>query len=181
MMNVRQMGRAAAAAGALVAAGAAALVAVGGVANAAGTGRCSDNVNVRENPDITSKIVAVCERGQAVKVGKTRSGFVQLTDLGGWAAQEYVLVDGHAPAAPASRSSSTSTSTSTSASTSASAKPKPGAHAHGTADPTAADGPATADPDADTVAGAADTSPTDAATTPAQPPSMGSALGRLLG
>jgi uncharacterized protein YgiM (DUF1202 family) len=172
-MNVRQMGRAAAAAGALVAAGAAALVAVGGVANAAGTGRCSDNVNVREKPDITSKIVAVCERGQAVQIGKTRDGFVQLTDLGGWATQEYVLVDGHAPAAPASRSSATSTS----------AKPRPGAHAHGTADPTDEDGTATSDPDADSdgVAGGADTSPTDAATTPAQPPSMGSALGRLFG
>ena len=99
-MNVRQMGRAAAAVGALVAAGAAALVAVGGTANAAGTAGCTDNVNVREEPDITSKIVAVCERGQAVQVGKTSDGFVQLTDLDGWAAQEFVSVDGHTPAAP---------------------------------------------------------------------------------
>ena len=103
-MNARLMGRAAAGVGALVAAGAVALVVVGGTANAAGTGRCADNVNVREKPDVTSQIVAVCERGQAVQVGKTRNGFVQLTDLDGWAAQEYVSVDGRAPAAaPATR------------------------------------------------------------------------------
>ena len=70
-MNARLMGRAAAGVGALVAAGAVTLVVVGGTANAAGTGRCTDNVNVREEPDITSQIVAVCERGQAVQVGKT--------------------------------------------------------------------------------------------------------------
>jgi SH3 domain-containing protein len=98
-MNARLMGRAAAGVGALVAAGAVTLVVIGGTANAAGTGRCSDNVNVRQKPDVTSQIVAVCERGQAVQVGKTRDGFVQLTDLGGWAAQEYVSVDGRAPAA----------------------------------------------------------------------------------
>jgi hypothetical protein len=100
-MNARLMGRAAAGVGALVAAGAVTLVVVGGTANAAGTGRCTDNVNVRESPDITSEIVAVCERGQSVQVGKTEDGFVQLTDLDGWAAQEYVSVDGRAPAAAA--------------------------------------------------------------------------------
>ena len=98
-MNARLMGRTAAGVGALVAAGAVTLVVIGGTANAAGTGRCTDNVNVRQKPDITSQIVAVCERGQAVQVGKTRDGFVQLTDLGGWAAQEYVSVDGRTPAA----------------------------------------------------------------------------------
>jgi hypothetical protein len=102
-MNARLMGRAAAGVGALVAAGAVTLVVVGGTANAAGAGRCTDNVNVREKPDITSQIVAVCERGQAVQVGKTRNGFVQLTDLDGWAAQEYVSVDGRTPAAPTTR------------------------------------------------------------------------------
>ncbi len=106
-MNARLMGRAAAGVGALVAAGAVTLVVVGGTANAAGAGRCTDNVNVREQPDITSQIVAVCERGKAVQVGKTRDGFVQLTDLGGWAAQEYVSVDGRTPAAPM-RTTSTS-------------------------------------------------------------------------
>lgn len=110
-MNARLMGRAAAGVGALVAAGAVTLVVVGGTANAAGAGRCTDNVNVREQPDVTSQIVAVCERGKAVQVGKTRDGFVQLTDLGGWAAQEYVSVDGRTPAAPM-RTTSTTTSTS---------------------------------------------------------------------
>jgi hypothetical protein len=100
-MNARLMGRAAAGVGALVAAGAMTIVVVGGTANAAGTGRCTDNVNVREEPDITAQIVAVCERGQAVQVGKTQDGFVQLTDLDGWAAQEYVSVDGRSPAASA--------------------------------------------------------------------------------
>ena len=53
-MNARLMGRAAAGVGALVAAGAVTLVVVGGTANAAGTGRCTDNVNVREEPDAPS-------------------------------------------------------------------------------------------------------------------------------
>jgi uncharacterized protein YraI len=103
-MNARLMGRparAAAALGALVAAGAVTLVATMGTANAAGAGRCTDNVNVRSEPDISSKIVAVCERGQSVQIGQTRDGFVQLTDLKGWAAQEFVSVDGHVGAAPA--------------------------------------------------------------------------------
>jgi hypothetical protein len=109
-MNARLMGRparAAAALGALVAAGAVTLVATMGTANAAGAGpaaagagRCTDNVNVRSEPDITSKIVAVCERGQSVQIGQTRDGFVQLTDLKGWAAQEFVSVDGKVGAAP---------------------------------------------------------------------------------
>ena len=36
-----------------------------------------------------------------MQVGRTEDGFVQLTDLEGWAAQEYVSVDGRAPAAAA--------------------------------------------------------------------------------
>ncbi len=123
-MNARLMGRAAAGVGALVAAGAVTLVVVGGTANAAGAGRCTDNVNVRKQPDVTSQIVAVCERGQAVQVGKTRDGFVQLTDLGGWAAQEFVSVDGRAPVAPTTRTTATAGT--------------PGSHhAHDAADPEA--------------------------------------------
>ena len=114
-MNARLMGRAAAGVGALVAAGAVTLVVVGGTANAAGAGRCTDNVNVRKDPDITSQIVAVCERGQAVQVGKIRNGFVQLTDLDGWAAQKYISVDGRAPSAAAAGASSSSTTRTTSA------------------------------------------------------------------
>jgi hypothetical protein len=111
-MNARLMGRAAAGVGALVAAGAVTLVVVGGTANAAGAGRCTDNVNVRKDPDITSQIVAVCERGQAVQVGKIRNGFVQLTDLDGWAAQKYISVAGRAPSAAAGSSSTTTRTTS---------------------------------------------------------------------
>jgi hypothetical protein len=114
-MNARLMGRAAAGVGALVAAGAVTLVVVGGTANAAGAGRCTDNVNVRKDPDITSQIVAVCERGQAVQVGKIRNGFVQLTDLDGWAAQKYISVDGRAPSAAAAGASSSTTKRTTSA------------------------------------------------------------------
>jgi hypothetical protein len=112
-MNARLMGRAAAGVGALVAAGAVTLVVVGGTANAAGAGRCTDNVNVRKDPDITSQIVAVCERGQAVQVGKIRNGFVQLTDLDGWAAQKYISVDGRAPSAAAAAGAATSSTTRT--------------------------------------------------------------------
>ena len=85
------------------------LVVVGGTANAAGTGRCTDNVNVRATPNLTADIVAVCERGQAVQVGKTQDGFVQLVDLDGWAAQQYISVDGRAPAT-AARSTATPSS-----------------------------------------------------------------------
>jgi hypothetical protein len=65
-------------------------------------GRCTKNVNVRAEPDAASRIVALCEEGTAVKVGEARDGFLRLTNLGGWAAQEYVSVNGRAPA-PAAR------------------------------------------------------------------------------
>jgi hypothetical protein len=205
-MNARLMGRparAAAALGALVAAGAVTLVATMGTANAAGAGRCIDNVNVRAQPDISSQIVAVCERGQSVQTGETRDGFVELTDLKGWAAQEYVSVDGHVAAAPAKPRTT--------------AKPKPtngsgtaGRHTHNPAfaDPfgddaastdtrgdasTADDPSATTTPTADANASAdgsdasADSTATDtdSAATPttqaSQPASPAGALGHLLG
>lgn len=91
-------GRAAAVVGAVVAVSATAAVAlVSGTAAADEPGRCTDNVNVRSEPDIASRIVALCEAGTEVKVGEARDGFVQLTNLGGWAAQEYVSVNGRAP------------------------------------------------------------------------------------
>ena len=98
-------GRAAAVVGAVVAVSATAAVAlVTGTAAADEAGRCTENVNVRSEPDVTSRIVALCEAGTQVKVGEARDGFVQLTNLGGWAAQEYVSVNGRAPA-PAERAS----------------------------------------------------------------------------
>jgi hypothetical protein len=97
-------GRAAAVVGAVVAVSATTLMAlVAGTAAASEPGRCVENVNVRAEPDVASRIVAMCEAGTEVQVGETRNGFVRLTDLGGWSAQEYVSVNGAAPAAPADR------------------------------------------------------------------------------
>ena len=96
-------------AGAVAATGAATVMAlVSGTAAAAPdattAGRCTDNVNVRAQPDTSSDIVAVCERGQAVKVGESRDGFVRLTDLDGWASAKYVSTGpAKAPAAPKPR------------------------------------------------------------------------------
>jgi len=103
-------GRATAVVGAVVAVSATAAVALlSGTATATPSpeqpGRCTKNVNVRSEPDTTSRIVALCEEGTAVKVGEAREGFVRLTNLGGWAAQEYISVNGRAPA-PAARSNS---------------------------------------------------------------------------
>lgn len=113
-LTIRQHGRAIAVVGALVAVGATTTMAlVAGTASAAPTatqpGKCIDNVNVRADASTTSKIVAVCETGQAVKVAETRDGFVHLTDLKGWAAQEYVSVDGKTAPAPPSRATPTTT------------------------------------------------------------------------
>jgi hypothetical protein len=104
-------GRATAAVGAVVAVSATAAVAlVSGTATATPDvtepGRCTKNVNVRAEPDVATKIVALCEEGTAVQVGEAREGFLQLTNFGGWAAQEYVSVNGRAPA-PAARAGST--------------------------------------------------------------------------
>ena len=100
-------GRATAVVGAVVAVSATTAVALlSGTATATPSaeqpGRCTKNVNVRAEPDTASRIVALCEEGTAVKVGEAREGFVRLTNLGGWAAQEYVSVNGRAPA-PAAR------------------------------------------------------------------------------
>ena len=167
-MNARLMGRAAAGVGALVAAGAVTLVVVGGTANAAGAGRCTDNVNVREKPDITSQIVAVCERGQAVQVGKTRNGFVQLTDLDGWAAQEYVSVDGHTPAAPTTRTTAAAGTTATTATTRTTDDGTARTHHSDDASGHAADSTSAATP-TDEADPADDTDPTMDQPQPAQP------------
>ncbi|WP_232663646.1 SH3 domain-containing protein [Pseudonocardia sp. TRM90224] len=109
-LMIRRPGRPAAAVGAVVAVstvvavGAATLMAlVAGTATAAEPGQCVENVNVREQPRADARIVALCEAGTAVQVGENRDGFVQLTDVGGWAAQEFVRVNGTVPEAPADR------------------------------------------------------------------------------
>jgi len=121
-LTIRRHGRKIAAAGALVAVGATTTMAlVAGTASAAPTatqpGKCIDNVNVRAEPSTTSKIVAVCDTGKAVQVAETRDGFVHLTDLKGWAAQEFVAVNGKTAPAPAERPTPTTTAPSASDST----------------------------------------------------------------
>lgn len=100
-------GRATAVVGAVVAVSATAAVALlSGTAAATPedgkSGKCTKNVNVRAEPDTDSRIVALCEEGTAVQVAESRDGFLRLSNLGGWAAQEYVSVNGRAPA-PAAR------------------------------------------------------------------------------
>jgi hypothetical protein len=93
--------RAAALAATVLAVSASASVALGTAAAADEPGRCTANVNVREEPNVDSRIVALCEAGTAVQVGETRDGFVHLAELGGWSAEQYVAVDGRQPAEPA--------------------------------------------------------------------------------
>jgi hypothetical protein len=94
-MNLRNRPvRVAAAVGAVLAAGTTTFMALAaGTASADEPGRCTQNVNVREDPDSHAKIVALCERGKQVKLGEERDGFVHLEELGGWASKDYVKAD----------------------------------------------------------------------------------------
>lgn len=106
-------GRIAAAVGAVVAVSATTLMAVvAGSAAADEPGRCIENVNVRSTPSLSAEIIKVCEQGTAVQVGETRNGFVELTDLNGWAAQEFISVNGETPAAGTAPTTPTTSSTS---------------------------------------------------------------------
>jgi hypothetical protein len=94
--------RTAAAVGALAAASATAMIAlVSGTAAADEPGRCLENVNVREDPEPEARIVAVCQAGTQVKLGETQDGFVHLTDLDGWAVQQYIKADNASAASSA--------------------------------------------------------------------------------
>lgn len=100
MKALQRPGRAAAVVGAVVAVSATSLIALlGGTAAANEPGKCVENVNVREQPDTTSSIVALCEAGRTVEVGATRDGFVELVDLNGWAAKEFISIGGAEPGA----------------------------------------------------------------------------------
>ena len=94
-MNFRNRpARVAAATGAVVVAGAATMLAVAaGTASADEPGRCTQNVNIREEPDAQSRIVALCEAGTKVKLGDERDGWVHIDELGGWASKDYVKPD----------------------------------------------------------------------------------------
>jgi hypothetical protein len=94
-------GRRTAAVGAVVAVGVAGLMGlVAGTATAAPPGRCVENVNVRAEPDADAPIVALCRARSETRLGATRGGYVELTDLGGWAALQYVSAAGSAVAGP---------------------------------------------------------------------------------
>lgn len=110
MNALQRPGRLAAAIGAVVAVCATILmVLLADTATASVPGRCTENVNVREHPDLNARIVATCERGTEVRVAERRNGFVRLVDLGGWAVQEYVSVNGAPPPAPASTTAPSAT------------------------------------------------------------------------
>jgi len=94
-MNLRsQPVRLAAAVGAVIAAGTTTFFALAaGTASADEPGRCTQNVNVREEPDATSRIVALCESGTQVMLGAEQDGWVRLDEQGGWASKEFVKAD----------------------------------------------------------------------------------------
>jgi uncharacterized protein YraI len=94
-MNLRtRPARAVAAVGAVVAAGTTTFMAVtAGTASADEPGHCVQNVNIREEPDTSSRIVALCEAGTEVKLGAERDGWVRIDELGGWASKDYVKAD----------------------------------------------------------------------------------------
>ncbi|HEY4418320.1 MAG TPA: hypothetical protein VGN22_02320 [Pseudonocardia sp.] len=99
-------GRRTAAVGAVVAVGAAGLMGlVAGTATTTPPGRCVENVNVRAEPDAGAPVVALCRARSQTRLGATHGRYVELTDLGGWAALQYVssaetAVAGPAPSAP---------------------------------------------------------------------------------
>jgi Bacterial SH3 domain len=98
-MNLRtRPARAVAAVGAVVAAGTTTfMAATAGTASADEPGHCVQNVNIREEPDTSSRIVALCEAGTEVKLGAERDGWVRIDELGGWASKDYVKADEQSP------------------------------------------------------------------------------------
>ena len=99
MKALQRPARVAAVVSAIAAVGAGTMIAVG-TASAAEPAKCVENVNVREEPRIDSKVVALCEAGTTVEAGEIRNGFVKLNDLGGWSAQEYISINGQKPVKP---------------------------------------------------------------------------------
>ena len=104
-MNLRsQPVRLAAAVGAVIAAGTTTFFALAaGTASADEPGRCTQNVNVREEPDATSRIVALCESGTQVMLGAEQDGWVRLDEQGGWASKEFVKADESSSSSSTSR------------------------------------------------------------------------------
>lgn len=108
-------GRTAAVVGAVVAFAAVTLMGMlAGSAAASTPGTCTETVKVRSEPSRESSIVAICEAGTAVTTGAVRNGFVRIENLRGWAAEQYIAVDGATPnstprTAPSSSSDDTTT------------------------------------------------------------------------
>ena len=86
--------RVAAVLGALAVAGVTTTGIIAGTASAAGTGTCTQSVNVRSEPEADAPIVGVCERGESTSTGETQDGFVELPEYGGWAMTRYVSTSG---------------------------------------------------------------------------------------
>lgn len=108
--------RLAAAAVAVIAAGTTTVLALTvGTASADEAGRCTQNVNVREEPDATSRIVALCEEGTEVVLGAERDHFVWLDKQKGWASTDYVKADGTGAADAASGDDATDDAAATAA------------------------------------------------------------------
>lgn len=108
MKALQRPGRVATVIGAVAAVSAGTMIAMFGTASAAEPAKCVDNVNVREQPRIDARVVALCEAGTTVEAGEIRNGFVRLTDLGGWASQEFISINGQKPVKPTAGSGTTS-------------------------------------------------------------------------
>jgi hypothetical protein len=114
--------RTVAAVGAVVAAGTATFMAVAaGTASADEPGHCLQNVNVREEADVNSRIVAMCEAGTQLTIGPEKEGWAYLENLRGWASRDFIKADatpapaaGETPATPGSSTSGESTASSSS-------------------------------------------------------------------
>jgi virulence-associated protein VagC len=114
--------RTVAAVGAVVAAGTATFMAVAaGTASADEPGHCLQNVNVREEADVNSRIVAMCEAGTQVTIGPEKEGWAYLENLRGWASRDFIKADqAPAPATPAADRSGEAAADSSDSSSSAS-------------------------------------------------------------
>lgn len=107
MKALQRRVRVAAVIGVVAAAGAGTMIAVVGTASATEPAKCVENVNVREEPRIDSRVVALCKAGTTVEAGEVRNGFVKLVDLGGWSSQEFISINGQRPVKPSTTSSTT--------------------------------------------------------------------------
>lgn len=170
-------GRTAAVVGAVVAFAAVTLMGMlAGSAAAATPGSCLENVNVRAEPTTDARIVALCEAGTDVTTGAVRNGFVRIENLGGWAAEQYIGIEG-APSGTARTTPSTSDDPTTGPSTTA---PRSGDGTGDDADDPARTGDDDVQESGSTTDGtdAADADTTDADTTDDED---GAPLGGLLG